>query len=153
MQTGRSATKLLSSTLVTRTAVVAPLLGNVAAVVAPTARSAIVRFFPATCRACAFAGAATAVAEGEGLAVGDATGEGLVEGVALGDAVAFGDADGEAAGLVGTFLAGAFFTGFFAVFFTGFFEGFLAASARSPTTRAEITPAINAMNLRRPELL
>ena len=48
VQTGRSAMKLLSSKRVTSTAVVTPFFGNVAAVVAPTVRSATVRFLPAT---------------------------------------------------------------------------------------------------------
>lgn len=67
VQTGLSAIKFVSSIRVTSTAVVTPFLGKVAAVVAPIARSALVKFMPATISA--FASAGGAVGEGVGVGV------------------------------------------------------------------------------------
>lgn len=141
---------------VTRTAVLTPFFWNVAAVVAPTANSAVVRVFPPTVRAFALAGSAGAgVGEAEGVALSDAVGVGLAvgDGEAEGvDAVAeaFGEGVDFATGLAGVFLGGAFFTGFLGLFLA---EGFFAAKARSPTKKAEAIPATIAINFLRPALL
>ena len=66
VHTGLRATKFFSSIRVTNTEVVIPFLGNVAAVVAPIARVAVVRFFPATVSAFASAGGVGAVADADG---------------------------------------------------------------------------------------
>lgn len=149
VQIGLSATKFFSSTRVTNTAVVMPFLGNVAAVVAPIARSEAMRFLPATVSA--FASAGTATPDGEAVGVGVALGVevGVAEAVALGEGEGEGDADGVdfATGFAGAFLTGAFFTGFLTTFFAG---GFLAARARSPSAIAESTPASIEINFRRP---
>ena len=128
---------------------VIPFLGNVAAVVAPTAKSAEVKFFPATVKA--FASAGGVITDGVGVGVGEGDGVEL----ALGDGVEVGAADGVGFAVgegvaFATGLAGAFFTGFFTTFFTG---GFFAPKARSPTMKADSAPASTARNLRRPELL
>lgn len=150
VHTGLRAMKLVSSIRVTKTEVVIPFLGNVAAAVAPIARVDVVRFLPATVSAFASAGGVGAVADvdGDGEALG--VGVEVAVGVAVGVAVALGDAVGDAlaTGFAGAFFTGAFFTGFFTTFLAG---GFLAASARSPITMAEITPANIERNLRRPD--
>lgn len=157
---------MLLSRRVTSTAVVTPFLGKVAAVVAPTDKSAVVRFRPATVSAFASAGGAAIVGDGDGDGdgvadgVADALGVGVAVALGEGDAEGFGDAEGDGV-LLGATFAGAFFTGafltgvFFAgAFFTGFLAaGFLAARARSPIIRLEITPAIIARNFLRLELL
>ena len=145
--------KFFSSIRVTSTAVVAPFFGKVAAVVAPIARSAVVRLRPAVVSACALAGGATTV--GDGVGVGEGVGEEV--GVAVGDGVgvadgveeaeAFGVGLAFATGLAGAFFTGAFFTGFLTTFFA---TGFFAAIAFSPMKNAERTPASKVMNLRRP---
>lgn len=149
VQIGLSATKFFSSTRVTNTAVVMPFLGNVAAVVAPIARSEAMRFLPATVSAFASAGTATPDGEADGVGVALGVEVGVAEAVALGEGEGEGDADGVdfATGFAGAFLTGAFFTGFLTTFFAG---GFLAARARSPSAIAESTPASIEMNFRRP---
>lgn len=149
VHTGLRAMKLVSSIRVTKTEVVIPFLGNVAAAVAPIARVDVVRFLPATVSAFASAGGVGAVADAD--ADGEALGVGVevAVGVAAGVAVALGEAVGEAlaTGFTGAFFTGAFFTGFLTIFFAG---GFLAARARSPSAIAESTPASIEINFRRP---
>ena len=94
VQIGLSATKFFSSTRVTNTAVVMPFLGNVAAVVAPIARSEAMRFLPATVSAFASAGTATPDGEADGVGVALGVEVGVAEAVALGEGEGEGDADG-----------------------------------------------------------
>ena len=146
---------------VTSTAVVTPFFGKVAVVVAPIARSAVVRLRPADVSACALAGGATTVGDGVGVGegVGDAVGDAVGDGVGVGELEGDGFADGVeeadafgvglafATGLAGAFFTGAFFTGFLTTFLA---TGFFAAIAFSPMKNAERTPASKVMNLRRP---
>lgn len=141
VHTGLSAMKFFSSKRVTSTEVVSPLFGKVATVVAPTARSATVRFFPATVSAFALEGSppddGEAAGAGEVLAEEVGLGEAVVEveGLALGDGVGVDLATG---------FTGALLTGFFTGFLTGFLAtGFFTALARSPSTRAESAPRSN----------
>ena len=143
--------KFFSSIRVTSTAVVAPFFGKVAVVVAPMARSAVVRLRPADVSACALAGGATTVGDGVGVGVGVGAEVGVGEGVGVGELEGDGLADGVglafATGLAGAFFTGAFLTGFLTTFLA---TGFFAASAFSPMKNAESTPASKVMNLRRP---
>lgn len=143
--------KFVSSIRVTSTAVVTPFLVNVAAVVAPTARSALVKFLPATMSAFASAGGAVGEGVGVGVAVALAVedGDGVGVALAVGEAVGVAEGVALATGFAGAFLTGAFFTGFLTTFLTG---GFFAARARSPMKKAERVPAIKEMNFLRPEL-
>ena len=72
--------KFFSSIRVTRTEVVNPFFGNVAAVVAPIVRLAVVSVFPPAISALAFVGSDEALA----LGVGSANEVGLLDGLAVG---------------------------------------------------------------------
>lgn len=158
MHTGRNATNFLSSIRVTNTAVARPFFENVAAVVAPIASSAVVRFLPATVSAFASAGGVATAGEELVVGAGEAETEAEGEGAAVGVAEALGVGDELGVGVdFATGFAGAFFTGFFGGFFELFLvdffaTGFFAAIARSPRKNAEATPATMVMNFRRPPL-